>query len=806
MDQKNYQRANVTKLQHQDEQSSAVTAIGGAIYRIRWFIIPLSVTLCLAQSFLTLFAANFKRQLITSTLIPVVGFAVLTLLVLAVNPLLRLIRVIRPFSRAEIMCVFASLLVTSGISAFGLTDQLIPMVSSPWNPDWNTPQTGWSQTVLPHLNPKLYLYVPDDVPAADKRAAIERIQSVRTRLTTLEASDALAAVDTLQRVLEDIYVEPAELDAAHSILQRHDAQIAEDLAVIGPTVDSLQERNASKHVISIFRYSVPGEAPLDTEGWNKWLHYYVQVYQQVPWSRWAAPLGYWLIFVFAFYGAFYFLTYVVLGYWTNRDKLLFPLARLPQALLGESDKTVRWIPPIFTTGGFWVGFAVSFGLLSFNAMADAGWMFGMNKINMGMGFVHVAKVLKGSIFEGLTGGSDAVSLQFLIVFTAIGISFLLSTEVSFSIWFYFLVGKGIILVAVWMGYGQTGDDFPANGFLQTNVVTSQGAGGLLFFSLISLLRCLVEYGRLAKGKTWGQRFYLFVPVIGLGICLMILVSWLCWNWWPSASTFPQKLSLFFLACLFVLFLTVLTLGLMRIVAESGVYWIMNIGGSYFHLYTIFGLGAFIKAALMVPLIPIYSILFLDVTAFIAPNIANAVKIQEDVHCGRLRFHLNLWICIVLCVVFSLAGAIYIGHQRGANQMVEAWYSTIPKSKMNTAAQLTKTKPHVNKGQATAYAAGAGWVGLTIFLRRSLFWFPHPVGYMMMGNLCMNSLWFSFLLGWIAKTLAVKYGGKVTFDHVKVIFIGLIMGELIAVFFWPMLTLVFDLSIAGKTVTLYRYNP
>jgi hypothetical protein len=100
--------------------------------------------------------------------------------------------------------------------------------------------------------------------------------------------------------------------------------------------------------------------------------------------------------------------------------------------------------------------------------------------------------------------------------------------------------------------------------------------------------------------------------------------------------------------------------------------------------------------------------------------------------------------------------------------------------------------------------GAVWVALSMFLRRSLFWFPHPIGYVMLISPPIAMLWFSFFLGWICKKIVVKYGGKKTFDAVRVIFLGLIFGELIATFVWPTISLMFDFQATG--ITLNRYSP
>ncbi len=50
---------------------------------------------------------------------------------------------------------------------------------------------------------------------------------------------------------------------------------------------------------------------------------------------------------------------------------------------------------------------------------------------------------------------------------------------------------------------------------------------------------------------------------------------------------------------------------------------------------------------------------------------------------------------------------------------------------------------------------------------------------MLANVSVSHLWLSFLIGWACKKLVVTYGGKATFDRVRLFFVGLVMGELVS---------------------------
>ena len=62
--------------------------------------------------------------------------------------------------------------------------------------------------------------------------------------------------------------------------------------------------------------------------------------------------------------------------------------------------------------------------------------------------------------------------------------------------------------------------------------------------------------------------------------------------------------------------------------------------------------------------------------------------------------------------------------------------------------------------------------------------PHPIGYVMwMGTWPIHRMWFSYFLGWVFKLLILKFGGQRTYLAWRRFFIGLIIGEALAVIFW-----------------------
>ena len=666
--------------------------------RLSWRVIPFSVLLCLTQVGISVYAENVYRTFITSSMISVMAFVMLIAFVLLLNPLLRCTRWIQTFSKAELVCVYSALIVTAGMSTFGMANHLVPIVHAPWNPEWNTAQRGWDEALThpdsPVLNPQLFLQDAD--------------------------------------------------------------------------------------AIELFRQGVPQIDSGEERTFAEWGPYLSEIFEAIPWGHWAGPLCWWLIFFAAFFGLFYALSYVVVGYWSDREKLVFPLARLAESFMPATDEGKKSvIPHIFTRPAFFAAFAVVAFVLSWNAAVQGGWIYEAFRIPMGMPWFSFGNLVDGTFLGPLGNrpdGAPAATLGLTFGFLAIGIGFLLPVHVSFSSWFYFLIGQVMILLGVWLGFGEHAQDFAGS----NNIRGSQGSGALFIFSLLSLWRCVGEYFRLIRGRALRDRLFLMLPVALMVFCQIILVAWLWFN----------QVSILWAAA-YILFATLLSLGFMRIVAEAGIYYFQS-ALSWGGFTNTFGLGGLIGGENMARLVTANSMLFFDLKAFVAPSFLTAAKLQRD-HVTKRRwiFHTNLFVCIGAVMVSAVVWTLVLAHMRGAQQMYGWFYSRMPQRVIDEASRMLEAGSGLAGVNASWFVIGAAFVLFSVWVRQRAFWFPHPIGYILLVNGLMTNLWFSFLIGWFCKAMVIKYGGKRTFDTLLPFFLGLIAAELLTAFVWVIVGFIFN---------------
>ena len=69
--------------------------------------------------------------------------------------------------------------------------------------------------------------------------------------------------------------------------------------------------------------------------------------------------------------------------------------------------------------------------------------------------------------------------------------------------------------------------------------------------------------------------------------------------------------------------------------------------------------------------------------------------------------------------------------------------------------------------------------------RSPAWPLHPIGLLMVETHYGNIAWISVMFGWLIKVLILRYGGARLYRQAQPLFLGLIVGEVIAAVFWAL---------------------
>ena len=494
---------------------------------------------------------------------------------------------------------------------------------------------------------------------------------------------------------------------------------------------------------------------------------------QIPWHAWSAMLIAWGVFTLLLYGALFFGSLVLRRQWIENEALAFPLVQLPlQMVEGGAGENA---PP---TGDFWLNRAMWMG---------AGIAFGFHLLRGLNNYFPDWPAIPS--FQGNTFKLDLTEVPWNSAgttgaeyfFGAIGIAFLLTRELSFSFWFFFFVFKLQLVAATMLGFPAA--SLPKDTYLgRPTFITNQSVGGwgmmaaLLLWSarghLQTLWREVLAPPKNGSGEPFSARFTfagLVLSVGGLGL----------WCWFAGLN-FGAALAFFGLYAL-------TSLVLARLVVEGGFLFPQ---ATFAPLEVLTGsvMGApAMGAATLTKLSFIQPGLFSDMRANLLPAYLHALKIAFDLRLSPRQTR-RLMLCGLAAVVVSLGISTFatiVTLYSNGGLSTYSWFSQgAAQSALKGTATMISGQPGVSASNWGWMATGAALVWAMAFARARFVWFPlHPLAFIVSSGFPIGKLWLSFFIGWLTKSLLLKFGGQDSVQSVRPFMIGLILGNAAAMVLW-----------------------
>jgi len=459
--------------------------------------------------------------------------------------------------------------------------------------------------------------------------------------------------------------------------------------------------------------------------------------------------------------------------WAEREALSFPLLRLPLELTEGMDEN-GGRSKIFQNPLLWLGFGV------------AVFIEGVNGLNLYFPDVpNIPLGLNTGQFFTEAPWNQLGNIQVQIFPAIVGISFLLTSEVSFSLWFLHLFSKGQYIAAYMLGYPAAALDAPfwLRGWAK-GLVGYQQVGAILAYVGLLLWTGREHWKHIAMravGKESaregekGEALSYPVAFWGFFGALTFIIGW------TVAAGVRWEVALLMWA-----FYLSISLALTRLVAEAGLLFVqtgwMPLGPLAFLVGA--GPGKLIDAASAAPASMISSSLMLDMRGFILPSFLQSFKLAYDQKISAKPLFGLIAACILVSFTIGLFSVVTLGHSVGGLQLAK-WWATAAGS------QPALHTVGFAKGIETNYLLNWFWVGIggaatvAMTIARARFtWFPlHPLGLIMMVPFAMHAMWLSIFLGWLAKVIIQRFGGNESYRKVVPLFLGLALGDIAMVVFW-----------------------
>ena len=499
----------------------------------------------------------------------------------------------------------------------------------------------------------------------------------------------------------------------------------------------------------------------------------------VPWAAWLVPLIFWIGFVLVSYAMFGCLSVILRAQWAEREALAFPLLKLPLQMTEDMDEANRGgsvVGDFFRNPLMWGGFAIA---VFIQAMKGTHLYF--------PDFPDFpTSIPTGPLFSEAPWNQIGWMPDITVFPMVVGITYLLTSEISFSLWFFYLFLKFQNIFAYTIGY-PVGTLPGADGFPDKVFAGNQVGGCYIVYVALILwtgrehfkhvaLRAIGRAPATAEESTemlsYPLAFWGFLVSIGLMIGATVI----------SGVRIDIAIALW-------LSYLVLALGLARVAVEGGMLALQHHTNPLGAIARLINSGpsgwmtvengatsaAFFQAGMVN-----------HMRGFIMPSFIHGFKLAHDHKISKRPLGALIVATVLIAVIVSWITTVNLGYQGGGALSFghKWWAQNGAKMPANFVTSMTGS----NQGSAPVawfwLTFGGGLTWAMMLMRSRFAWFPlHPIGYIMSLSYPSATFWFSIFLGWAAKGLISKFGGGDAYRNTIPLFLGLALGDVCMILFW-----------------------
>ncbi|MAG85528.1 hypothetical protein CMK10_15370 [Candidatus Poribacteria bacterium] len=468
--------------------------------------------------------------------------------------------------------------------------------------------------------------------------------------------------------------------------------------------------------------------------------------EPVPWLVWLKPALAWSAYALLTFISLTSLSVILRKQWVEHERFSFPLVKLPTEMVAIPSTSQR-LNAFFRNPVMWFGAALPILIHLLN---------GLQRHYPNLPFIPLHFTLNPLLID--KPWSAMRSLSILIYPSIIGFTYLLSLDVSFSFWFFYLLYKLQSVVVLASGA-------PFSGWTLAN---RQEMGG--YISLIIFVFWL------ARRHVWGVicKAFSHQPQIDdsnepltyrVALVALILSTYLI-------ALLSSIIGLsFWLAVGVMLCFYMMAIVLTWMVTDGGFLFLLAIFRPSDYLMIAFGSARFRDQDHTI--LTFEKTMMFDLREFIMPHVMNSFKASDAVQLRRPQLMLAMFLAMVVGLGVAYYSGLMTWYHKGGHNM-GYWFDPEPWNRLTT---------YLNFPRQTAWLElsfiGLGMLvmGLLIFMRyRFLWWRVHPLGYAMTTSWAPFTVWSSFFIGWICKTVILKIGGFKLFRQCQPFFLGMVFGE------------------------------
>jgi hypothetical protein len=498
--------------------------------------------------------------------------------------------------------------------------------------------------------------------------------------------------------------------------------------------------------------------------------------EDIPWSGWTTVFTSWGPLIILCFIGVVGLSLVVHRQWSRHERLYYPIATVATLLMEREEGD--WLARIYRNRLFWLGT----GAVLFIHIVNGLYTWDIWQFEIETQFPLGGIVFRKYSSMNVPGASNAFFWR--IYMTAVAFAYFLASDVSFSLGISQYVRVLFMIFLLEAGIEVTG------GHIRTGSASWYSFGAFLGMALMVMYTGRRYYlqvfrqafggrstdGSITPGGVWGARAFI-AGAVGMVVVL---------------TTIFEMYLLLAIALVLLVFLIYLVMA--RIVAETGLFfmqsnWIPLAVFAGFMGFESLGPTQFVVIAL------VSIILTGDPRECLMPFVVNGLKICENAKVPRGRAGGLAGLAVIVAFVVAIPAVLMYQYNLGLNN--DDWaHSHVAETGLDQMTQaMTKAQASGVLSDVIATAekgelgpinidpefiwfavAGIGLVLACSFMRLRFPWWPlHPILFLVILGYPLSRMHFSFMLGWLIKTIVMRVGGTQVYRAGRPLMLGLIGG-------------------------------
>lgn len=489
--------------------------------------------------------------------------------------------------------------------------------------------------------------------------------------------------------------------------------------------------------------------------------------EQVPWAAWTYPLIAWGTLAFLFVGVVFCFTNLLRKQWVENERFSFPLVTLP-VLLAEDPPPGRRVNALFRSPLFWIGVVL---VTAFHTTR------GLHQL-----YPSIPDIPRNiEIWRYLTTPPwNSMPLNAIFYPIAIGVAFLLPSDVCFSLWFFYMFAQLQFLYAAYFNYELRGSLISYENRLFLGLEAF--GGGLALISWIAWtgrkhFRDVWEKAtggpRASEIDDSNEMFSYRATVVGLILCYIGIALWL------YAVGVPP-----IFICTGLIMMTMAVVIVSWLVSQAGMLWAQTPYGTTDVLAPTIGTAGMNLPGLYTLTRFEYSFLY-DTREMLTPSLLMGTKVGDAEHINLRSLFRAMLLTVVLGVIVSAFVSIAMPYMNGGGDNLKNpfMYRLAPSRSLSFLSGVASV-PYKGTWTNFLYIFGGYGFVLSLFTLRARIGFGlHPIGFLVPSTHAMAHLWANILVAWICKALIQRYGGMKGFQTALPFFLGLILGDVLNAVLW-----------------------